>query len=282
MARMMRGDGRTDCGGNSGGPEGHRRRRPFDYGALRLIALAMIAEQPRHGYEIMRAIEDRTGGGYSPSPGVIYPTLSWLEDMGYARSDSEGGRRRYRILPPGAAFLEANRPALSEIEAQAGSRGGARTREQTPAPEAVRAAMDGLKQALRARFAGGSVDAATIDEIAAAIRSAADHVKRTRQTMTETSAALTSTAVVTTPKAAGYAAQLCKHFSHKIPAHFEGSDGEVTFGAGTCRLHAEGDQLTLTVEGADADAIARLQDVVGQHLLRFAFREELTIDWQPA
>lgn len=100
--------------------------------------------------------------------------------------------------------------------------------------------------------------------------------------MTETSATLTSTAVITTPKAAGYAAQLCKHFSHKVPARFEGSDGEVTFGAGTCRLHAEGDQLTLTVEGADTDAIARLQDVMGQHLLRFAFREELTIDWQPA
>ena len=278
MKRSDHDAGRTDCAGQPGRPEGRRGRRLFDYGALRLIVLAMIAERPCHGYEIMRAIEDRTGGGYSPSPGVIYPTLSWLEDMGYVRSDSDGGRRCYRILPPGAAFLEANRPALSEIEARAGSWRGART----GVPEAVAAAMDGLKQALRARLAGGPVDDATAQEIAAAIRSAADHVKRTKQTMTETSAPLASTAVVPTPKAAGYAAQLCKHFSHKVPARFEGSDGEVTFGAGTCRLHAEGDRLTLTVEGADAEAIARLQDVVGGHLLRFAFREELAIDWQPA
>ena len=282
MARTMHGDGDKDCTGHPGRPDDPRGRRPFTYGALRLIALAMIAEKPRHGYEIMRAIEDRTGGGYSPSPGVIYPTLSWLEEMGYARSDSESGRRRYGILPAGAAFLEANRPALSQIDVQAGPRGASRTGARSPAPESVRAAMDGLKQALRARFAGGGVDAAPAEEIAAAIRSAADHVKRTRQTMTETSTPLTSTAVVTTPKAAGYAAQLCKHFSHKVPARFEGSDGEVTFGAGTCRLHAEGDRLTLTVKGADADAIARLQDVMGQHLLRFAFREELTVDWQPA
>ena len=53
----------------------------------------MIAEQPRHGYELMKAIEDRLGGSYSPSPGVIYPTLSWLEDMGYATVDAEEGGR---------------------------------------------------------------------------------------------------------------------------------------------------------------------------------------------
>ena len=50
----------------------------------------MIAEQPRHGYELMKGIEERMGGGYSPSPGVIYPTLAWLEDMGYAAGDSRG------------------------------------------------------------------------------------------------------------------------------------------------------------------------------------------------
>src|SRR3974390_2082631 len=78
---------------------GERRGgRPFDYGELRLLALAMIAEQPRHGYELMKAIEERMGGSYSPSPGVIYPTLAWLEDMGYAAVEIEdAGRKRYRI-----------------------------------------------------------------------------------------------------------------------------------------------------------------------------------------
>src|SRR5262245_12328069 len=74
---------------------GRRGGRLFDYGELRLVVLAMIAEEPRHGYELMRAIEERMGGSYSPSPGVIYPTLSWLEDMGYALVESEStGRKR--------------------------------------------------------------------------------------------------------------------------------------------------------------------------------------------
>jgi hypothetical protein len=99
---------------------------------------------------------------------------------------------------------------------------------------------------------------------------------------TDTTARLRSSAIVTTPKAAGYAAQLCKHFAHKIPASFDGSDGELAFPMGMCRLHAEGEALTLTVEGADAAAVERLQQVVASHLLRFAFREELAVDWQPA
>ena len=61
----------------------------------------MIAEQPRHGYELMKGIEERMGGGYSPSPGVIYPTLAWLEDMGYATADAEGSRRSYRVTAGG-------------------------------------------------------------------------------------------------------------------------------------------------------------------------------------
>src|SRR5262245_2204702 len=75
---------------------GGRRERAFDYGELRLLVLAMIAEHSRHGYELMKAIEERMGGSYSPSPGVIYPTLSWLEDMRYAVVETEdAGRKRY-------------------------------------------------------------------------------------------------------------------------------------------------------------------------------------------
>src|SRR5271169_6179913 len=76
----------------------HRRHgaRPFDYGELRLLVLAMIAEQPRHGYEIIKLIEERFGGSYTPSPGVIYPTLSWLEDMGYTTVEAtDTSRKRY-------------------------------------------------------------------------------------------------------------------------------------------------------------------------------------------
>ena len=75
----------------------------------------MIAEQPRHGYELMKAIEERMGGGYSPSPGVIYPTLSWLEDMGYARWRPRPRRKRYRITGEGEAFLAANRAGVDDL-----------------------------------------------------------------------------------------------------------------------------------------------------------------------
>lgn len=261
--------------GHGHGPA--RGRRPFDYGALRLIVLGMMAEAPRHGYELIKAIEERMGGGYSPSPGVIYPTLSWLEDMGYAVPEAQGGRRSYRITPEGRSFLAANRAALDEISARMGKGDGRRN-----APEPVMAAMDRLKRALRARFAAGAVEAADAETIATAILTAAENVEGMTMTETISSApagSLTSSATVVTPKAASYAAQLVKHFAHKIPARFEGSDGEVAFSAGICRLHVEGDRLTMTIEGATPEAIATLQDVVARHLERFAFREELAVDW---
>ena len=76
MADRRRGGHHRHHHGHRGG--GRRGGRFFDYGELRLVALAMMAEQPRHGYEIIKGIEERMAGSYSPSPGVIYPTLSWL------------------------------------------------------------------------------------------------------------------------------------------------------------------------------------------------------------
>lgn len=261
------------------GPRGHhhghpRGRRPFDYGALRLIVLDMIAEAPRHGYELIKAIEERTGGGYSPSPGVIYPTLSWLEDMGYAAAEAEGGRRRFSITPDGRAFLATNHAALADIAARmgAGRHGGRRN-----APGPVLEAMDRLKHSLRTRFAGGTVDAAAAEAIAAAIRTAAETVEKTMKT--ETTTPLTSTAVVETAKAAGYAAQLARHFAHKIPARFEGAEGEIVFPSGICRLHVQDERLTMTLKAATPETVTALQDVVASHLLRFAFREDLRIEW---
>lgn len=259
-----------------GGPRG---RRPFDYGALRLIVLEMIAAAPRHGYELMKAIEERTGGGYSPSPGVIYPTLAWLEDMGYTLPEAEGGRKRYRVTPEGEAFLAASKSALDEIGARMAP--GAGRPERLDRPEPVMAAMHELKRTLRARFARGPVDPAATETIAAAIRAAARQVETTMPAV-DTAALLSSTATVTTPKAAGYAAQLCKHFATKVPAHFEDGAGEITFSSGRARVQVEGETLTLRIAAATDEDLARLQDVVARHLLRFAFREALAIDWQPA
>ena len=140
------------------------RKRLFDYGELRLLILALIAERSRHGYEIIKDIEERFQGRYSPSPGVIYPTLAWLEDMGYATVEPEGGgRKRMRITPEGEAFLTANRAAAEELLTREPP-----CRPRGIAPE-IEAAMDGLKAALRARV---SPDPGRIAAIAAAIDAA--------------------------------------------------------------------------------------------------------------
>src|SRR4051812_37924481 len=102
----MRGFGRHGGGRGEYRGEGRRGSRLFDYGELRLLVLALIAQAPAHGYELIKTIEDRFGGSYTPSPGVIYPTLSWLEDMGYATVEAEGGRKSYAITEAGTTFLE--------------------------------------------------------------------------------------------------------------------------------------------------------------------------------
>jgi DNA-binding PadR family transcriptional regulator len=156
---------------------GERRGgRPFDYGELRMLALAMIAEQPRHGYELMKAIEERMGGTYSPSPGVVYPTLAWLEDMGYAAVETEdAGRKRYRITPEGEAFLTANRAAVDDLLSRLGQPEDGR-RDGIPAP--VLRAMQNLKLALRLRLRRGALDQASAETIAAALDAAAQAVER--------------------------------------------------------------------------------------------------------
>ena len=157
-------------------PGGRRGVRPFDYGELRLLALAMIAEQPRHGYELMKDIGERMSGSYSPSPGVIYPTLSWLEDMGYAAAQPEdAGRKRYHITAEGEAFLTANRAAVDDLNARLGA-AGAGARDGAPAP--VLRGMENLKLALRLRLKQGPLDPAVAQAIAAALDAAAQAVER--------------------------------------------------------------------------------------------------------
>src|SRR5438477_13133286 len=97
-------------GGGHGGSRGGRLGRVFDHGDLRYVLMHLIAEKPRHGYELIKAIEEQFGGMYSPSPGVIYPTLTLLEELGYLRPETaEGTRRLYSITAEGTAFLAANR-----------------------------------------------------------------------------------------------------------------------------------------------------------------------------
>jgi hypothetical protein len=89
-----------------------------------------------------------------------------------------------------------------------------------------------------------------------------------------------STARVETERASIYLQQLCKHFAHKIPVEFTPEAGRITFTAGTCRLVAASDALTMTAEAADAEALATVENVIERHLVRFAFRAPPTIVWR--
>src|SRR6267154_2195692 len=104
-------------GGRHGGMGGGEMRagRMLAQGDLRLIALALIAEQPRHGYEIIKVLEDKTAGWYSPSPGIVYPTLTYLEEAGYLTAQTEGAKRLYTITPEGRAHLEENRDFVDAV-----------------------------------------------------------------------------------------------------------------------------------------------------------------------
>lgn len=175
-----RGFGPSGFGERGFGPGGHGRRhggrhRMFDYGEIRLLVLALIAEQPRHGYELIKAIEERFGGSYVPSPGVIYPTLSWLDDMGLVAVQPEGGNRKsYSITPEGEAHLAENRAAADALLARAGGE----HRGRHGLPSNVIRAMENLKLAMRLRMRDRPVDDEAAQAIAAALDAAAQAVER--------------------------------------------------------------------------------------------------------
>ena len=100
---------------------GRRRRGPwggrmFEQGDLKYVILQLLAEKPRHGYEIIKALEEKSGGVYAPSAGAIYPTLTLLEDMGYATATvEESGKKVYTITDAGRAYLEENRSTVEDV-----------------------------------------------------------------------------------------------------------------------------------------------------------------------
>jgi DNA-binding PadR family transcriptional regulator len=117
------GGGRHGHGGpfgrNRGGPFGGRRGpRMFDSGALRLVVLGLIAEEPRHGYDIIKALEAKFQGAYSPSPGAIYPMLQMMEEADLVTSTTTGNKRLFSITEQGRAFLAENAAELEKINAQ--------------------------------------------------------------------------------------------------------------------------------------------------------------------
>jgi DNA-binding PadR family transcriptional regulator len=174
-ARSVFGHQAAHFGHRRGGRE-RRSGRIFDHGDLRYVLLHLIADRPRYGYELIKAIEEQFGGTYSPSPGVVYPTLTLLEELGYLRPEStEGPRKLYSITSEGTAFLAANRGAVEAILARMAEFGQAYA--DGPAPE-IRRAFHNLEQALSIRLGKGPLDAAQVRAVTDALDRVAGEIER--------------------------------------------------------------------------------------------------------
>ena len=130
-----------------GGPGGPGRgRRMFGLGDLRLVLLALIEQQPRHGYDLIKAIETVFGGGYAPSPGVVYPNLSLLSDEGLISGVEDGGKQVFSVTEAGKAWLDDNRAAVDGVMQRMTL--AARMVSGEQATDVVREALHTLRQAI--------------------------------------------------------------------------------------------------------------------------------------
>ncbi|MBB4605730.1 DNA-binding PadR family transcriptional regulator [Xanthomonas arboricola] len=153
---------------------GAGRARPLEHGDLRLLLLALIEQQPRHGYELMRQITALFKGLYTPSAGAIYPALAQLEADGWVQTALDEGRKRYQVTASGRTYAAQHRDALDAALARTHRRARELIKAQTPAP--IREAIHRIKHGLFARH-GQWTDAETT-RIAALLNAAADGMER--------------------------------------------------------------------------------------------------------
>lgn len=167
--------GRGEFGGFGHHHRGGGPGRLFAHGDMRHIVLYLIAEKPRHGYEIIKAIEEMTDGAYTPSPGTIYPTLTLLEEEGLVTVEAgESGKKLYTITALGTERLEPHRPVIEAViqrhRGEAGRRGG-------PSPRVVRA-IQGLRLALELKREAGPLTDDRVDAIVEALDEATRKIER--------------------------------------------------------------------------------------------------------
>ena len=167
--------GRGERGGMGMGRHGGRPERIFEQGDLRLVLLKLIAEQPRHGYELIKAVEESVGGAYSPSPGVVYPTLTLLEELGYATAQEGGGKKLYSITPEGQAFLETQGPAVRSIFERIAEVATANRGRRSPQ---IMRAMENLRTAMKLKLSSGPMSDEQAQAVADALDAAAKAVEQ--------------------------------------------------------------------------------------------------------
>ena len=162
------------------GRQGHRfggdfGGRLFDNGELRFVILQLIAEKPSYGYEIIKAIGERLSGIYAPSPGVVYPTLTMLEEEGLATvASTDGAKKLYTITEAGQAELKANKALVDALFARIEKVGSAFGRGRSPQ---IMRAMHNFKLALKLRFAQGDLTKEQVSKIAEIIDAAAKGIE---------------------------------------------------------------------------------------------------------
>jgi DNA-binding PadR family transcriptional regulator len=150
---------------------GGDRERLFDSGELRLVILALVAEKPSYGYEIIKAIEERLSGGYAPSPGVVYPTLTLLEEEGFATvASTESSKKLYTVTEAGAEYLKTNQATVKAIFGRIEQAGKAYGRGKSP--QIMRAMMN-LGFALKMRVSQGNLTSEQLSKIAETLDAAA-------------------------------------------------------------------------------------------------------------
>ncbi|MGA2851961.1 MAG: PadR family transcriptional regulator [Terracidiphilus sp.] len=149
---------------------GEGRGRLFDAGDVKLVILRLLAEQPSYGYQLIKTMEQRLAGGYTPSPGVIYPTLTMLEEEGLASSVTENNKKIYSLTPEGNEFLESNKERIGELFERLEETG--RGFERGRSPEIMKAFMN-LRSAVMARVSRESTKPEQISKITEAINAAA-------------------------------------------------------------------------------------------------------------
>jgi DNA-binding PadR family transcriptional regulator len=166
-------------GGWSGGRRGRRARRMFEGGELRLVLLKLIADEPRHGYDLIRAIEDMTGGEYAPSPGVVYPTLTLLQDMGLIEEAAgKGPRKSFEATDEGRQYLEER---TDEVESLFERLRDLAPRAENNAGPAIGRAVRNLMTALGHRLKSEGFDEDLFLEIAAILDEAAQKIERVKK-----------------------------------------------------------------------------------------------------
>jgi DNA-binding PadR family transcriptional regulator len=175
----------SDGWGGGRGRGGRRTRRMFESGELRLVLLKLIVDEPRHGYDLIRAIEDLTGGEYAPSPGVVYPTLTLLQDMGLIEeAPGEGPRKSFQTTDEGRSYLAERSDEADGLFERLEE---LKPSERQSAGPAIGRAVKNLMTALSHRVSRDGFDEELFHEIAAILDEAAQRIERIKSSGDETS-----------------------------------------------------------------------------------------------